>query len=237
MRRAEPSAAVWAALALTAATLGVLTAATRATAPLLVAPLALVLGLLAAGARTHVVDRDVPTFHYDGPLEGRIVGIDRSALDAVRLTLDRVALRDVRPERTLARVRVALHGDQRWITPEPGLTVILTGRLSPPQGPVEPGGFDFRRQAWFQGLDAVGYTRTPVLALRPAGEGRAGLAVFRLRVPISGYVQGALPRQAGTFAAAITTGERSGIDRALMEDLRVSNLAHPLAEFDFAALR
>jgi len=244
---AEPSAVVWIGLTLAASALAVLTVVTRATAPLVIAPLALVLGLLAAGARTHLVAETVLTFRYYGPVEGRIVGVDRSASDAVRLTLDRVVLRDVRPARTPARVRVSLHGDQSWITPEPGLTVILTGHLSPPQGPVEPGGFDFRRQAWFQGLGAVGYTRTPVLALRPADEGRAGLAVFRLRMAISGYVQAALPGQAGAFAAAITTGDRSGIDGAVMEDLRISNLAHLLAisglhmglltGFVFAALR
>ena len=58
--------------------------------------------------------------------------------------------------------------------PEPGLTVILTGHLSAPEGPVEPGGYDFRRQAWFDGLGAVGYTRTPVLALQPGRGGRGG---------------------------------------------------------------
>ena len=90
-----------------------------------------------------VADPILP-FRYYGPIEGRIVVIDRSQSDKPRLTLDRVVLRDVAPDRTPARVRVSLHGEQGWITPEPGLTVILTGHLSAPEGPVEPGGFDFR---------------------------------------------------------------------------------------------
>jgi competence protein ComEC len=36
------------------------------------------------------------------------------------------------------------------------------GFLMPPPGPSEPGGFDFRRYAWFRGLGAVGYTREGV---------------------------------------------------------------------------
>ena len=36
-------------------------------------------------------------------------------------------------------------------------------RLSPPAAPAEPGGFDFRRLAWFERLGAVGYARTPFL--------------------------------------------------------------------------
>jgi competence protein ComEC len=143
--------------------------------------------------------------------------------------LDGVVLRDVPPHGTPARVRVSLHGDQRWIVPEPGLGVILTGHLSPPGGPVEPGGFDFQRQAYFDRLGAVGYTRTPVLTLRPADEGRAGLLIYRIRMAIAAAVLDAMPGQAGAFAVAITTGDRTAIDRATLDDLRASNLAHLLA--------
>ncbi|MGI1661282.1 ComEC/Rec2 family competence protein [Palleronia sp. KMU-117] len=243
----DPTAREWWALGGIAGALALVAVLTRLTAPLPVAALMLVAGVLAAGHRTEAVAGPVLGFRYYGPIEGRIVGIDRSASDAVRLTLDRVVLRDVAPGRTPDRVRVSLHGVQGWITPTPGLTVILTGHLGPPQGPVEPGGFDFRRQAWFDGLGAVGYTRTPVLTLRPADEGHGGLAVFRLRMAISGYVQEALPGQAGAFASAITTGDRSGIEAGVNEDLRISNLAHLLAisglhmglltGFVFAALR
>ena len=46
---------------------------------------------------------------------------------------------------------------------------------------------------------------------------------------ISAAVQEALPGRAGAFAAAITTGDRSGMDLATLESLRRSNLAHLLA--------
>jgi competence protein ComEC len=87
-------------------------------------PLGLTLALVAGGAmatglRAHMVAGPVLDFRYYGPVEGRIVGIDRSASDALRLTLDRVRLDDVSPERTPRRVRVSLHGDQRWLTPSP----------------------------------------------------------------------------------------------------------------------
>jgi hypothetical protein len=72
-------------------------------------------GAIATGLRAHMVAGPVLDFRYYGPVEGRIVGIDRSASDALRLTLDRVRLDDVSPERTPRRVRVSLHGDQRWL--------------------------------------------------------------------------------------------------------------------------
>ncbi|MEM0946568.1 MAG: ComEC/Rec2 family competence protein [Pseudomonadota bacterium] len=197
--------------------------------PLLIALLLILAGLGAAALRTELVAEPVLGFRYHGAIEGRVIAIDRSASDKMRLTLDRVVLERVDPKRTPSRVRVSLHGLQGFVTPEPGLTVILTGHLAPPEGPVEPGGFDFQRQAWFKRLGAVGYTRTPVLALAPAEEGRAGLAVHRLRMRISAAVQNALPGRAGAFAAAITTGDRSGMDAETLEDLRKSNLAHLLA--------
>ncbi len=227
--RSEPDAAAWAVAAVTLVA-GLVLAGTRLRdRPLLIAALAVIAGTCVAGLRTGIVAEPVLPFRYYGPIEGRIVAVDRSVSDKPRLTLDRVVLRDVPTGRTPARVRVSLHGRQGFVDPEPGLTIVLTGHLSPPSGPVEPGGFDFQRQAYFDRLGAVGYTRTPVLALRPVEEGRAGLFVHRARSAISAAVQRGMPGRAGAFAAAITTGDRSGMDAATLEDLRASNLAHLLA--------
>lgn len=182
-----------------------------------------------AGVRANLVADPVLGFRYYGPVEGRIVAIDRSQSDAVRLTLDRVVLARMDALRTPALVRVSLHGEQGYIDPEPGQVVTMTAHLSPPSGPVEPGGFDFQRMAWFQGLGAVGYTRTPVLLGADAHEGAAGLWVYRQRVEISAAVQDRLEGPSGAFAAAIITGDRSGMDRDSLDALRASNLAHLLA--------
>ena len=198
-------------------------------APFAVAVVLVCTGMLVAGLRVYMVSAPVLSFRFYGAIEGRIVKIDRSASDALRLTLDQVVLEGVEPLRTPARVRVSLHGDQGYIDPAPGLRVMLTGHLSPPPAPSEPGGFDFRRLAWFERLGAVGYTRSPVLARAPPQDGAAGLRIHRLRMQISGAVQTRLPGDAGGFASAILTGDRSGISQSRLEELRQSNLAHLLA--------
>ena len=142
--------------------------------PLAMALVFVALGFLLAGARAHRVGDPILTFRYYGPIEGRIVAMDRSASDKLRLTLDQVILARMDPAKTPGRVRISLHGQQGFITPEPGMTVILTGHLSPPGGPVEPGGFDFARHAWFLGLGAVGYTRTPCSDARTAATRQFG---------------------------------------------------------------
>lgn len=202
-------------------------------------------GFCLAGWRAQDVAAPVLGWRYYGPVEGRVVALDRSASDALRVTLDRVRLARVSPARVPGRVRLSLHGPEADL--RPGQRIMTTAHLSPPQGPVEPGGFDFRRHAWFQGLGAVGYTRVPVLTAAPAESGGTGLRVFALRMAASARVLDVLPGDVGGFAAAITTGDRSAMGQEALDALRASNLAHLLAisglhmgllaGFVFAALR
>jgi competence protein ComEC len=195
--------------------------------PLALALAALAAGWLAAGIRAHSVAAPMLDFRYYGPVEGRIVGIDRSQSDALRLTLDRVVLREVPPDRTPVRVRVSLQGNQSWLDPVPGQVVILTASLAAPEGPVEPGGFDFRRMAFFDQLGAVGYTRTPVLLLEDPEEG--ALPIDRLRRWLTEGMLAHMDGQAGAFAAGSMTGDRSAITEDTVAALRDSSLAHLLA--------
>ncbi|MFB9149339.1 ComEC/Rec2 family competence protein [Roseovarius ramblicola] len=227
---AEPPGAMLAACgAIAAALLGLaLWRGREWSGPLVCALAVLLAGVAVAGLRTHLVAGPVLGFRYYGPVEGRIVAIDRSASDALRITLDRVVLSRMDPERVPRRVRLSLHGvaAQDVADVAPGLRVMTTGHLVPPGGPVEPGGFDFRRHAWFQRIGAVGYTRVPVLALARAAGAQP---LFRTRMALAGHVRERLPGQAGAFAAAIMTGDRSGLSQDTLEDMRLSNLAHLLA--------
>ena len=181
----------------------------EAIAPLATLAALVLAGLCLAALRTHLVAAPVLEYRFYGAVEGRIVGIDRAHSDAPRLTLDRVWLEGVAPGDTPPRVRVSLHGDQGFLDPEPGLRVAVIAHLAPPVGPAEPGGFDFRRRAWFERLGAVGYARSPALAIAPAEGGRAGLSVYRARLALSRALQAQLPGDAGAFAAAIAAGRQA----------------------------
>ena len=210
----------------------VLGIAGRRWGPELLHPLAIILaavsvGWLAAGARAHLQAAPMLEFRYYGPVQGRIIGIDRSQSDALRLTLDEVVLREVPPWRTPLKVRVSMQADQPWLQPRPGQVVVLTASLAAPEGPVEPGGFDFRRMAFFDQLGAVGYTRTPVLLLAEPVTGEA--MISRLRTYLTAAMIAQMPGQAGAFAAGAMTGDRSAITQDTVKALRDSSLAHLLA--------
>ncbi|WP_343039702.1 ComEC/Rec2 family competence protein [Paracoccus limosus] len=202
------------------------------------------LGFGFCGLRSWMVAAPVLDFRYYGPVEGRVVEIDRSARDRFRLTLDQVVLDDVTSDRVPQRVRISLFDDGPL--PVPGQRVMLSAHLGPPNGPAEPGGFDFRRMAWFESLGAIGYARTPVLTVEPPRPGGA-LALHRLRMRLAQGMRDSIGGQAGAVAAALMTGDRSGIDERTNDIMRASNLYHivsisglhmsMLAGFVYAGLR
>lgn len=191
-------------------------------------PAIVILGGLTAQMRTLSVAGPVLPFRYYGAVEGRIVALDRSSSGAVRLTLDQVRLDRLAPARTPRRLRISLQGDLPVPMPEPGARVMTTAHLLGPSGPTEPGGFDFQRHAWFQSLGAVGYTRVPLLRAGPDRDSLAA-AVARTRARVANALRARMPGQVGEVAAAITTGDRSGLSTDVTTALRASNLAHLLA--------
>lgn len=195
--------------------------------PFVVAVGCVAAGWLACGARVQAVAAPMLEFRYYGPVMGRVVWVDRSQTDALRVTLQDVRLDRVPPERTPHRVRLSLRGTIPGHDPFPGQVVMTTGHLAAPDGPVEPGGFDFRRMAYFERLGAVGYTSVPLLLWSPAEAGSQ--PIDRLRSHLSAAMRAAMPGQAGAFAAGAMTGDRSGITAETVAALRDSSLAHILA--------
>ena len=195
--------------------------------PIVVAFGCIAVGLLACGARAHLVEAPMLEFRYYGPVQGRIIDIDRSQSDAQRLTLDQVVLADVPPDRTPVTVRVSLHGPPPDLPYEPGQVVMTTAHLAAPETAAEPGGFDFRRMAFFNRLGAVGYTGSPVVLWAAPAPGAE--VINRLRNRLSAAIEAAVPGDAGAFASGVMTGDRSNISLAVVTDLRNSSLAHLLA--------
>lgn len=185
---------------------------------------ALVLAFGLAVARTHAVSAPVLLRAGTYDVEGRIAGIEENARGA-RVLLDRLAIGKLPPERTPAQVRVNLRGKQAF---RPGDRIAVRARLQPPMGPVLPGGFDYARQAWFEGLGALGYAfGTPRLV--DAAEAGGGLGIARLRAAISARISRFAPGDAGAVSAALLTGVRAGITDKVWRDFQISGLAHILS--------
>ncbi len=183
-------------------------------------------GVLIAALRTQSVAAPVLGWRYYGPVEGVIVKIDRSASHRPRVTLKDPRLLDIAPDKTPALVRLSFDPKDLHFDLVSGQTIAATAFLSPPQGPTEPGGFDFQRHAWFLSIGAFGYSRAPPVLLDPAPK---GFSIARIRQALGAGLLDHMPAETAGVAMALAIGDRTEIAQDTLKALRASNLAHLLA--------
>lgn len=146
---------------------------------------------------------------------------EQPAEGRVRLLL---ATRDPASGRAIkARINLPLAADRPAL--RAGAAVRLRARLVPPAPPMLPGGYDFARAAWFQGIAATGSALGEVTVLRPGMGGR----LADLQQALSAHVRAAVPGPAGAIAAAYASGDRGAIPAADEAAMRHSGLAHLLS--------
>ncbi|MGE0230907.1 MAG: ComEC/Rec2 family competence protein, partial [Flavobacteriaceae bacterium] len=159
-----------------------------------------------------------------GPVEftATIESIDRFANGRQRALLKLEEAPDSLP----ARVRVSWPGGEAFAAGER-----ISGRaiLLPPPDEAVPDGYNFRREAFFNGFGAVGYTLGPPQRLADAAPDTLALRIERARSRLADRIIASLPGGAGAIAAALLTGKRSTIEEDATEALRISGLGHLLA--------
>lgn len=219
---------------LVAGALALLAAAARrggAVASLAAAALVLAsLGVASGAVRARLVAAPVLAEAGEYVVAARLRGSSRSGSGATRLLFDRVDVEGV--ERPPAQIRITAPG-VRADALRPGDRFRFSAFLAPPAGPAEPGGYDFRRAAWFEGLGAVGRVQGELVRLGPAAPDgaldRAAMWLSGLRADIALGLRARMPEAEGAFAAAILVGDRAAIPPRALDDLRAANLAHLLA--------
>ena len=134
-----------------------------------------------------------------------------------RLTIRVLSLGDLEPEERPYRVRVTMPAPDA-ANSRIGEAVALSATLQPPPEPIEPGGFDFGRQAWFASLGATGYATSKIQSLNDAGalpwDLRAWSGIDALRARVNARIRAALEGETGEIAVALITGARGGISRS-----------------------
>lgn len=127
------------------------------------------------------------------------------------------------------RVRVAFRGGT---APSVGEHVEALARLSPPLGPVRPGGYDYARGMYFQGIGATGFAygrARPAQAAPAPWSIRVAAAVEMMRRSLASRIRSLLPGEAGAIAGALVTGVRDEVSAETNEAMRISGLYHLLS--------
>ncbi len=196
----------------------------------------LALGFVAAQMRTVAVAAPVLTARV-GPVqvEGTIAEAMQLAPSGLKLIIEDLTIEGIDPDGTPGRVRLTVRAKGDPL--EPGDRISLTAVLMPPPEPVAPGAFDFARQAWFQGIGAVGFavSRARLVPVADGVKSQAGLldrwsrGIARARFLLSHRIRQQLPGDSGAMAAALMTGDRGSIPEPVVQTLRDAGLAHLLA--------
>ncbi len=199
-----------------------------------IALVAMALGFTVAQWRTHDVAAPVVAEELrHHVVTGNIVAAEPRG-SRFRITVDVGRIAGLATPDTPARVRITASAGQ-YGGVRPGQPVTVRATLRPPPAPALPGGFDFRRIAWFKQLGGIGFA-TGNFASDTAGTstGRGQLAtlsdlVQTTRQSIAERVRAALPNTPGAVAAALMVGERGAIRPEIREAMQKSGLAHLLA--------
>jgi competence protein ComEC len=193
------------------------------------------LGFTAAQFRTYSLGTYL--FNYPSRVQtvtGEIKKIEQMP-NGLRLTLENVTLAPIRLRHPLAHIRInfkgKLHQGERTLVP--GQQVQFKGVLLPPNAPVAPGAYDFRKKAFFEKISAVGYGITSPHVIgystQQGLKGRVLIWLTKVRHSLTGHLKTTIGGNSGAIAAALITGDRSGISEKLRQDFANSGLAHILA--------
>lgn len=198
--------------------------------PIVIALLALALGFVAADLRTELVSAPMLSRSI-GPvmLEATVLSSEDTDGGGARLLLG-----EIKTERALSAgipktIRLTLKGRMAQTPVAIGARIKVLANLMPPMEPSIPDGFDFRQQAYFNQLGALGMALSPpeVIAL---GEGEGeGLMAERWREIVKRRILTQLSGAEGAIAVAFMTGERGAIDEATNANMRAAGTAHLLS--------
>jgi competence protein ComEC len=190
---------------------------------------ALFAGFAAAAWRTQRVAAPTLERPLAGAIEGLVVESEKRVADQ-RLLIRVTHVAGLSPDATPQLVRVTVPSA---VSVAAGDAVAGTARLMPPPQPSRPGGYDFARDAYFQGIGAVGSlggaVARPDLRIPPSGAERFWILVDRLRNHLTDHIVAAVGGQAGAVAAALVTGKRGLVDEATNDVLRGAGIYHVIS--------
>jgi competence protein ComEC len=166
---------------------------------------------------------------YDVTIKGFVeVREERERSDRIVVKVHHIQA--ARLNEPLQRVRVSV---RRGSAPPVGSFIELKARLTPPLGPLRPGGYDFARDMYFQGIGASGFVLGRIKTLEApqplTWRLRYAATLQGIRDSMDARIRSLVPGDAGAIASALITGKRDAISAPVNEAMYVSSLAHVLS--------
>jgi competence protein ComEC len=188
---------------------------------------AVVTGVGVAKLRTDLVASPVVPREMTTGVTGWVAHRDTADRNGARVLLRVHGIERLAEARTPRAVRITIRSKAAQLSV--GDAIAVTARLSPPSGPLIPGGYDYARAAFYDRFGAIGFAYG---GAKPVDIGPApfDIRVYRplaiLREAIRLRVVEVLPGEAGHIAAALIMGDQGGISDETQESMRASGLGH-----------
>ncbi|MCR4281941.1 MAG: ComEC/Rec2 family competence protein, partial [Bauldia sp.] len=187
-------------------------------------------GLLAAKVRTDSALAPVMPREMTVTVSGWIAKTEEAARGGKLAKIQVARIEGLPAAGTPVNVRVTIRSGADALAVGDGITVLAS--LSPPGGPVMPGGYDFALVPFYERIGGVGFAFG---AAKPADIGPAPFSI-RLRQPLEHLrdairlrIEAALPGDYGHIAAALVMGDQRGIAESTQQAMRASGLGHILS--------
>lgn len=100
--------------------------------------------------------------------------------------------------------------------------------LNPPARSVLPGGYDFGLYAYFSGIGATGYGLSKPIIISKQQNHSFNRILQDIRRKVYYRLVDVMGSDEGNFTAAILLGEGSGLDRNIMQNMRLAGISHIL---------
>jgi competence protein ComEC len=192
---------------------------------------AIVLALMMAGFatatwRTRVVSAPVLARPMIAKLSGLVLSVDERPAGP-RMVVRVARLGELDAAAQPAQVRVSM---KPGTAVKAGDFITATARLLPPPTAARPGGYDFARDAFFEGLGAVGSLVGKVEVGAPPEAPdfwtASAIAIDVARNRLTERIAQASGGQEGALAAALVTGKRGLITEDVNDALRAAGIYH-----------
>ena len=187
-------------------------------------------GILCIKAHTliQIKEVDFPNAQETTYLKGTVFQTDLSMKGKTRLWLKDVSDFD-NQRKGIYRITIS---DKKQVF-KVGNCVEMAATISAPSEALIPGGFEFNRHAFYQGISAIGYNESNVYQIdcekSPSFSRHFHNSLFKARQNISSYILKTLPLDEAAIASTVMVGNRNFISQSLYDKYRNSGLAHFLS--------
>ncbi|MDX2113203.1 MAG: ComEC/Rec2 family competence protein [Alphaproteobacteria bacterium] len=146
---------------------------------------------------------------------------------ARRLVLTDAAIEGLPTQRTPQRLSITLKKDAPDV--RIGDRVRVKAMLFAPPAPAMPGGYDYTRALYFQGIGAVGFSPSEIEILEKGAPRQFEEALNTLRLVLAERISAPLSKENAPVATSIMVGEQSAVSEEVSEAMRDAGIYHVLS--------